>query len=199
MEEVAAFIVAGGKSSRMGRDKAFLELAGKPLLEHMLQLAASVAPRVRIVGSAAKFAAWGEVVEDVFPERGPLGGIHAALSATASGLNLILAVDLPLVQPKFLAFLLGRAAATGALVTVPRTGGRFHPLCAVYRPAFRARAEEALRANRNPIAPLLQPGYTGIVEESELVQLSFPPTMFDNLNTPQQLAHARAAWDELHP
>jgi molybdopterin-guanine dinucleotide biosynthesis protein A len=194
MEEVTAFILAGGKSSRMGRDKAFLELGGKALLAHMLQLAAAVASSVHIVGPAAKFAGWGAVVEDVIPGEGPLSGIHAALSTTSSRLNVILAVDLPFVQPHFLAYLIRRAADTEAIVTVPRTAARLHALCAVYRRAFRERAEEALRAGRNQIAPLLQLADTLILDEAELAALSFPSTMFDNLNTPQEYTRARAAW-----
>jgi molybdopterin-guanine dinucleotide biosynthesis protein A len=196
MAETAAFILAGGKSSRMGNDKAFLEFGGRTLLAHMLQAAASVSGSVRIVGPAGKFAGWGEVIEDLVPESGPLGGIHAALSATSSELNLMLAVDLPFVEPGFLTYLIGRAVHSQAMAVVPRSGGRLHPLCAVYRRSFRERAHRALAAGRNQIIPLLDPGDTLIVEEAELARLSFPTGMFDNLNTPEEYARARAVRGE---
>src|SRR6267378_5266072 len=79
--DVTAFILAGGKSTRMGTDKAFAALDGRTLLARALDLARSVAPDVRVVGDAAKFAAFAPVVEDVFRDCGPLGGIHAALRA----------------------------------------------------------------------------------------------------------------------
>ena len=77
--DVTGFILAGGKSTRMGTDKAFIEFEGHTLLERALSLARSVTPDVRIVGAREKFAPFAPVVEDIFRERGPLGGIHAAL------------------------------------------------------------------------------------------------------------------------
>ena len=90
--DVAAFVLAGGKSTRMGSDKAFVMLEGRTLLTRALELARTVSDNVRIVGSAEKFAAFAPVVEDVFRECGPLGGIHAALRASSAELNLMLAV-----------------------------------------------------------------------------------------------------------
>ena len=119
---VTAFVLAGGKSSRMGSDKAFLRLGDETLLSQALKLASAVVSEVWIVGDAKKFAAFGRVVEDVYRERGPLGGIHAALSSSTTELNLMLAVDLPFVTPEFLQYLLLRARESGAMVTVPRAG-----------------------------------------------------------------------------
>src|SRR5690348_1515752 len=96
--DVAAFILAGGKSTRMGADKAFVPLDGRTLLARALDLARSVTPDVRIVGNPETFASFAPVVEDVFRDRGPLGGIHAALRASTKELNLILAVDVPFVS-----------------------------------------------------------------------------------------------------
>ncbi len=79
---VAAFILAGGKSTRMGTDKAFVEYDGRILLERALSLARSVTPDVRIVGSQEKFAPFAPVVEDIFRDCGPLGGIHSALRSS---------------------------------------------------------------------------------------------------------------------
>jgi len=101
MPEVTAFILAGGKSTRMGVDKAFAGLDGRTLLARALQLARSVASDVRIVGNKAKFARFGPVVEDMFPNCGPLGGIHAALRASATDLNLVLAWMCPSCQLTF--------------------------------------------------------------------------------------------------
>lgn len=72
--DVAAFILAGGKSTRMGTDKAFVVLEGRTLLARTLDLARAVTADVRIVGAAEKFAAFAPVVEDVFSGCGPLGG-----------------------------------------------------------------------------------------------------------------------------
>ena len=116
VDDVTAFILAGGKSSRMGADKAFLELKGRTLLHRALDLMRSLTPEAIIVGERSKFARLGTVVEDVFRERGPLGGIHAALAATATDLNLVLAVDLPFVDAAFLKYLVKQARGTEAVV-----------------------------------------------------------------------------------
>ena len=82
---------------------------------------------MRIAGGATKFAAFGPVVEDVYPQRGPLGGIHAALRHSISELNLMLAVDLPFVEPGFLHYLISQARESRATITVPQAAGRWQP------------------------------------------------------------------------
>jgi molybdopterin-guanine dinucleotide biosynthesis protein A len=186
VDDVTAFVLAGGKSTRMGRDKAFLELDGKTLLELAMARARSLTKDVRIVGSPAKFAAFGPVVEDIFPERGPLGAIHAALRASANELNLMLAVDTPLVQPSFLAWMVKRAQGNRAVVTVPSVGGRLHPLCGVYRKSFAMTAEESLQAGQNKIDRLFAEIATEVIAEEEIVAAGFSAEMFHNVNTPEE-------------
>ena len=194
---VTAFILAGGKSTRMGADKAFLTLDGPmldspvlhgpTLLARALELALSVTGDARIVGDPTKFAAYVPVVEDLFRNCGPLGGIHAALRVSVTDLNLILAVDVPFVSPALLQYLIMRAKASSAGVTVPRTNGRWQPLCAVYRRKFADAAEEALREGRYKIDALFAIEQTQTIEEDELEAGGFSPNMFRNLNTPQEL------------
>ncbi|MGA2904976.1 MAG: NTP transferase domain-containing protein, partial [Candidatus Korobacteraceae bacterium] len=90
----------------MGSDKALLCFDGLTLLERALQIAAAVAERTVIVGPRERYAAFGEVIEDVYAGCGPLAGIHAALAATNTDLNLMLSVDMPLMTTSFLAWLL---------------------------------------------------------------------------------------------
>src|SRR5689334_16554621 len=108
--DVTAFVLTGGKSTRMGEDKAGLRLpSGMTLLEHALATCGAVAGQVGIVGPRTRYAsyAWaGEIVEDIFPDRGPLGGIHAALSVTQTDWNIMLAVDVPGASAMLLRWLL---------------------------------------------------------------------------------------------
>ena len=187
---VAAFVLAGGKSTRMGSDKAFLRLGDETLLSRALKTAGAVSADVRIVGDAQKFAAFGRVVEDVYRDRGPLGGIHAALSSSTAELNLMLAVDLPFVKPEFLGYLLSRARESGAMVTVPRAGGGLQPLCAVYRRGFADVAEQSLREGNNKIDSLFAEVETCVIEEDELARAGFSAGMFHNLNTPEEFDKA---------
>jgi molybdopterin-guanine dinucleotide biosynthesis protein A len=189
--DLTAFVLAGGKSSRMGADKASLLLDGRTLLERALELARSVAEDVRIVGAREKFAAFAPVIEDEYAERGPLGGIHAALSASSSPRSLILAVDLPFLEERFLQYLVAEARAGIATVTVPRAGGGLQPLCAVYGHEFGELAEQALAAGRNKIDTLFAQIPVRIIEEEELTRFAFSAAMFDNLNTRDEWEQAR--------
>jgi phospholipid/cholesterol/gamma-HCH transport system ATP-binding protein len=188
--DVTAFILAGGKSTRMGADKAFVTLDGSTLLARSLELARTVTQDVRIVGDTAKFAPFAPVIEDRFHDCGPLGGIHAALRASPTDLTLILAVDVPFLSPALLQYLIMRAKnSAAATVTVPRTSGGWQPLCAVYRRQFADAAEQALRSGRYKIDALFT-AQTQAVAEDELEAAGFSTNMFRNLNTPDELEAA---------
>jgi molybdenum cofactor guanylyltransferase len=192
--DVTGFILAGGKSTRMGADKAFIEFKGRSLLERALGLARSITPDVRIVGAREKFAPFAPVVEDIFRERGPLGGIHAALRGSQTELNFMLAVDMPFVSVTFLQYLIREArTAAEATVIVPRSDGRRQPLCAVYRRRFADAAEPALLAGRNRIDSLFDTVEARVIGEEELDRAGFSSAIFRNLNTPEQLEQQRRA------
>ncbi len=186
--DLTAFILAGGKSSRMGRDKAFVEFEGRTLLARALELAASVTSEVRIVGSREKFAAFAPVVEDVFRECGPLGGIHAALRDSTTDLNLMLAVDTPLISWALLQYLIKQVRESAEEVAVvPRGKEGWQPLCAIYRREFADAVEEALRAGQYKIGWVLDKLRVRAIEQEELDRAGFSPAIFRNLNTPEEL------------
>jgi molybdopterin-guanine dinucleotide biosynthesis protein A len=175
----------------MGQDKAFLQLGGRTLLAHALERAQAATGNAWIVGSTEKFAAFGPVVEDVYPGRGPLAGIHAALSGTRTQLNLITAVDMPFLQIDFLKYLIIQASACHAAVVVPRAGGGLQPLCAVYRKDFAQVAQRSLTAGKNKIDTLFSDVPTLVIEQAELERSGFMQDMFRNLNTEQDWQEAQ--------
>lgn len=189
----AAFILAGGKSTRMGTDKAFVLLNGRTLLEHMLNVARMITANVTIVGAASKFQQFAPTVEDVFPNCGPLGGIHAALRASSFDLNLMLAVDVPFVSSGLLNYLLGCAQSDSATVIVPRTSQGWQPLCAIYRREFANLAEAALRTGSYKIDALFDRIKVHQIDLVEMEEQGFSPQMFRNLNTREELT-AAAGW-----
>ncbi len=191
-KDLAVFVLAGGRSSRMGTDKAFLELQGKTLLARALELARTANPNVAIVGSASLYQGHGRVVEDVFPGHGPLSGIHAALCSTANALNLVLGVDLPFVEASFLKYLVLQASESGAVVTVPWAAAGFQPLCAVYHRHFRDVAQAAMERGENKIDVLFASVPTRAIDEAEMARFAFDPAMFQNLNTREDVERARA-------
>jgi molybdenum cofactor guanylyltransferase len=208
--DLTGFVLAGGKSTRMGRDKAALALDGCPLLDHAVGVLRQVAHAVGILGSKHLYSDHGApVVEDIFPGCGPLSGIHAALSHTRTEFNLIIAVDTPFLSPRFLTFLAERAIRSGAAVTTPEIAGYRQPLCSVYSREFLPIAEQALKSagprdhpEQEPratatksadykIVPLFPAGRTLVINEGEMARFAFTPEMFENLNTPDDLERAR--------
>ena len=187
----SAFILAGGRSTRMGTDKAFVLLEGQTLLKRILDLARSLTSKVCVVGDPAKFASFAPVIEDLFPECGPLAGIHSALRSSETDLNLILAVDMPFLTPTLLEYMLERAkTAESVMVTVPRTTRGWQPLCAIYRRDFASIAERALRAGQYKVDALFPEAGVQVVSELELQSAGFAPELFSNLNTPADLVEA---------
>lgn len=179
----------------MGRDKAFLDFRGETLLARSLKLARAISRDVSIVGDPKKFADFGAVVEDVYRDCGPLGGIHAALSVSSTEQNLILAVDLPFLDQRFLEYLIAEANKSQAMVTVPQVAGRFQPLCAIYGRDFQNLAEDALKNHKNKIDLLFAKIRPRIIPEEELSRAGFSSEIFRNLNTPEDL---KAALEEIN-
>ena len=125
--EAAGFALTGGKSSRMGRDKALVEFGGRKLVEHAVGILRQAGLPARIAGARpaarAQLEAVAPVVEDAEPGLGPLGGICSALGSTKARYAVFLPVDLPLLPASLLVFLLEQARSTGGAVTLASLGG----------------------------------------------------------------------------
>ncbi len=191
---ITAFVLTGGKSERMGQDKATLRLpSGNTLLEHALAVAGAVASEVRIVGPRERYAsfAWaGELIEDIYPNAGPLAGIHAGLCESKTDWALVIAVDMPSLTPEFLRWLVMEAKRTSKLVTVVSAGKGLQPLCAVYRKEFADVAGVALEEGRYKVDASFPAADTRVIGEAELIAAGFAPSIFANVNTPQEFQSA---------
>jgi molybdenum cofactor guanylyltransferase len=201
------FVLAGGRSTRMGQDKALLSADGRSLLDLALDKlrALPLAGEPRIVAARSDLSAHAPVIADRRPGCGPLSGIEAALAASARPLNVFLPVDIPLLPPQFLLWMLQRAAITGALVTVPRINGLPQPLCAVYHRDLLDHLGASMLAGEHKVmravtgaARAQSPGHNVDIFDVELVtstyaQMSaFSPLplyrWFHNCNTPEDMA-----------
>jgi molybdopterin-guanine dinucleotide biosynthesis protein A len=109
--DVGGYVLAGGKSSRMGRDKALLELAGKPLAQHAVVKLRRVCVDVHLLGNRNELAVYAPLVCDVHEGRGPLGGIEAALEHSPHDWNLFMPVDMPFLPTAFLDWWMQRSLA----------------------------------------------------------------------------------------
>lgn len=120
-EEAAGFVLAGGRSSRMGSDKALVELQGEPLVVHALRLLRGAGVSAAIAGAHSDLASYGPVVEDA--GAGPLGGICAALASTQARHALFLSVDMPFLPVSLLSLMVEDAELTDAGVVVASVHG----------------------------------------------------------------------------
>jgi molybdopterin-guanine dinucleotide biosynthesis protein A len=121
--EVAAFVLAGGQSSRMGRDKALVELAGQPLIAHALGVLRGAGLEPKIAGARTDLQSYAPVIADTAQDRGPLAGICAALASTSWERTVFLSVDLPLIPSSLIEFLIQHAEISGQLITLAAVNG----------------------------------------------------------------------------
>jgi molybdopterin-guanine dinucleotide biosynthesis protein A len=185
-ENVTVQIMLGGQSTRMGRDKALVELDGETLLVRALAKWRDFGPLQLSVGGAERTAlAWSGVpaVVDVYPRRGPLGGLHAGLAVCRTELLLLVAVDSPFVTQTLAEGLLNSLG--GADACVYTLNGRPQPLFGLYRTRCLPTAQALLAAGENKMRLLL--------EQVDTVYLpADDPAPFRNLNTPEELAAAQS-------
>jgi molybdopterin-guanine dinucleotide biosynthesis protein A len=210
--DAAAFILAGGRSSRMGRDKAWLKLAGLPLVLRVARAVEPLVSAVTVIGppasDAGRFESLGlAVIPDRVAARaasgesscGPLGGIITALNATQCSWNLVLACDLPYITQAWLEWLLGRAGASqvsGAQAVVPERTSGVEPLAAVYRKECGQVLAEALGRDVRKVSEALRGLRVARIPEAEWLALDPEGNVLANMNTPEDYAQARKWWDE---
>lgn len=141
----AGFVLAGGQSLRMGRDKALVELAGRPLIVYALETLRNAELSAQIAGARSELAAFAPVIPDREENTGPLSGVCAALAATRAEFTVFLSVDLPLIPSSLLAYLAWDALMTGNMVTLTSVNGFAQTFPAVVRRAALPVLEEELR------------------------------------------------------
>jgi len=185
-----AALLAGGKSRRMGRDKAFLPVEWQgnsvPLWDRQLSILKAIAPAELVVSGPRKqgYPASIRVFPDEWDDAGPLGGIATSLARIHQNMLLVLALDLPRIQPGFLQKLLGRCEADRGVV--PMLNNRFEPLVAVYPKAAYGIAIAQLKKGdyvlQNFVSKLMHSRLITCfeVESDEQQQL-------ENWNTPEDL------------
>lgn len=129
----AGFVLTGGRSSRMGRDKALLSIGGETMLERVARMVGEVAGSATLIGPPERYAALGyRVVPDKIENCGPLGGVYTALTVTEADWNLIAACDMPELTARLLENLFHAAENSSAEAVVPESASGLDPLCAIY-------------------------------------------------------------------
>ncbi len=192
MADIEGFILIGGKSSRMGADKAQLRLGRQSFVERIAAELSSISEVVRVVGGRDEGVGW-PTVADVHKEWGALGGLHAALAACRAEWAAIVACDLPFVTGELFVRLAGWRGSFEAVAPL-QDDGRLQPLCALYRAgACLGRADELIAAGERRPRRLLERVRARRVRFDELSDLRGAELFFSNVNTPSDYARARLA------
>ena len=184
-----AAILAGGKSSRMGTDKALIEINGQPLIERALHAVGQVTARQMILSNnPERFSYPGvPVYPDLIPGKGPLGGIYTALTHALTPHILVVAVDMPHLVPALLAHLLSLRA--GFDVVAPTLEGYPQGTLAVYGKGCLPFIKRDLRADRLKLIGFYGDVKVRYVPEDELLPYDPDLRSFTNINTPDELAN----------
>lgn len=193
---MTSIVLAGGEGTRLGKNKLFEVVGGRPLVQRVIDRLDPISHRILVVTGEghpppaieARHARLSFAC-DIYPRKGVLGGIFTGLSLTEAGHSLVVAADMPFLNPGLLRWLMD--AAAGCDVVMPRLQGLIHPLHAVYSrsclPAFR-RELEAGRLQIRAILPSVRVKY---VDEAQIDRLDPDHLSFRNINTPADLEDAR--------
>jgi len=192
MEPISVAIIAGGKSSRMGRDKAFVLLDGKPMIEHVLFRVRTLDPsQLMIITNNPEAYTYLEVPlhGDVLPGKGALGGILTALHYSPTDYVLAIACDMPFVNPALLKMLAACLEETPEPVdaVVPCFGGRPQGLHAIYRRSCLEPIRANLEAGQLKVISFYDQVNVRFVEPQEFREIDPEGMSFKNINTPEEL------------
>lgn len=195
---VTGVIQAGGKSTRMGgKPKSLLELGGRRIIERVLDAVAPAVADVLIVTNTPELYGFLGVpmVADVYPHHGSLGGIFSGLAAAPGDAAFTVACDMPFLHREVARLVVSRAAEGD--VVIPRVGQQLQTMHAVYGKACLAPIEARLRVGRLKIVGFFDSVRVVEIDEAAVARHRAPDVVFMNVNTPDELAHARALAEEL--
>ena len=181
---INAIILAGGKNSRMeGRDKAFLEIEGKPIIEHLINKFKTLVNEIIVVtNNPEKYSAYPvKLAGDEKPGLGPLMGIYCGLKASSAGYNFVAACDMPFLDTGLIKYMIDSPRAYDALI--PEIDNQLHPLCGLYSRNCLAVIEEMLRQDRRDVRSIFPKLKVRYLAKEELVKFDKGLFSFVNINT----------------
>lgn len=189
MMDIQGFVLAGGKSSRMGQDKARLEMEGKPLVLRATELLMPFVQGVILLGPPESYGDLGlPVIADQWPDQGPLAAVCTGLFHSRAEWNIFLACDLPLLSGNFLQLLVDRVTVSQVDVVAPYTADGWQPLCAAYHSRCRHTCLGALQMGRRSLMKLFEEVSVEAITAGDLAASGLGEGTFRNVNTPDDWA-----------
>jgi molybdopterin-guanine dinucleotide biosynthesis protein A len=184
MNLITGIVLAGGKSKRMGTDKTFAKLNGKPLIQHALDLLSPFCNHIIISSNNPELKKFGfPVIHDDIPDCGPIGGIYSCLKKSETEWNLILSVDSPKVKPEFIQLLINQTKNYDAIVPVHNNGKE--PLIALYHKKSLSKIKKAINSGAYKMHSLLSELQVNYVDAQGWVNQF--PNIFQNINKQEDL------------
>ena len=186
---ISGFVLAGGKSSRMGQDKALMRLGGKLLVQRAAEILRPFVREVTLLAPAGRYRNLGlSMVADKWPDQGPLAAVCTGLLSSSAEWSIFLACDLPLVSRKFFQLLVQRVRTTRSDAVVPRTEDGWQPLSAAYHSRCRLAFARALQEGRRSIIGLFDEVRVEAITRDEMVSAGLSKVELVNVNTPEDWA-----------
>jgi molybdopterin-guanine dinucleotide biosynthesis protein A len=183
----SAAILAGGRAERLdGRDKSAILVEGISILDRQLAVLRGRARSILLIGSRGAVPAPCVAVDDLTPGTGPLGALVTALTVAPTARILVLASDMPFISAPFVEFL--ATVAPEARAVIPVSGGRWHPLCAMYAREAVFDLSAAVDAGQRTVAAAVEALAPRLVHDDELAAFDPDGRLLANLNTPADLA-----------
>jgi molybdopterin-guanine dinucleotide biosynthesis protein A len=199
---VGGFVLAGGGSTRFGRDKALARIGDEALLARLCAVMRRATPSVMIIGSREKYAAFGaDCVADRWPGEGPLGGIITALLATSETdgeWNIVIGCDMPFLTREWLTYIVQRALASEAEVVVPRSTHGLEPLCACWRTIAAAKLQRAFEGGVRKVTEAMKHLSMEVLDETHWKRFDSADRLFWNMNTPGDYEEAKRILEAEH-
>ena len=182
--QITGIILSGGQSTRMGTDKALIQINEKTLLENIIQICQPLCAHILISSNNSAHEKFGyKIVPDEIKNCGPLGGIYSCLKKSETDWNFVISVDSPFVEPEFVSFLISETGNYDAVAPAHDLGKE--PLIALYHKNCLEIIEKMLNSKNYKMTNLLTTINTRFVDSQKWVE-EFPE-IFRNLNTPEDI------------
>lgn len=186
----SGFVTAGGRSSRMGRDKAWLEIGGRSMIERVIAAIQPVCSDIYILANRPDYARLGfPVIADENVNVGPLEAIRLALQHSSLPLVVLVGCDQPFLRPELFDYLLNTIGDASAAIPIG-ADDRLEPLAAVYATKALAAVSELICSGERKVSRLFESVDTRFVPFHELANLPGADLLFENVNTPEEYEKA---------
>lgn len=182
--KLTGIILAGGMSSRMGQDKGLMQFRGKQMVQYSIELLSQFTSQILISSNNHLYNQFNfPVIADTYKNCGPIGGLHASLSATTTKWNIILSCDAPFVDPILFQQMLKMIVDQDAII--PQNENGLEPLFAIYNKRISPFLEEKIKSQEFKLQKILKERNISLFDATDLkTQI---PNLFSNINSPEDL------------